>query len=68
MIARYQRLNGKDVMFLTGTDEHGQKLQESAEKAGLEPQAYVDSMVPEIKNLWELLNISYDQFIRTTDK
>ncbi|NLJ94297.1 MAG: methionine--tRNA ligase [Clostridiaceae bacterium] len=68
VIARYQRLNGKDVMFLTGTDEHGQKLQESAEKAGLEPQAYVDSMVPEIKNLWELLNISYDQFIRTTDK
>ena len=66
-IARYQRLRGKDVMFLTGTDEHGQKLQQSAEKAGLEPQAYVDDMVSEIKKLWELLNISYDQFIRTTD-
>ncbi len=67
-VARYHRLQGEDVMFLTGTDEHGQKLQLAAEKVGLEPQAYVDNMVSEIKDLWKLLDISYDQFIRTTDE
>ncbi len=66
-VARYHRLKGEDVMFLTGTDEHGQKLQEAAEKAGLSPQAYVDQMVVGIKDLWGLLNVSYDRFIRTTD-
>lgn len=66
-VARYHRLKGEDVMFLTGTDEHGQKLQEAAEKAGLSPQAYVDQMVVGIKDLWSLLNVSYDRFIRTTD-
>lgn len=66
-IARYHRLKGEDVMFLTGTDEHGQKLQSAAETRGLEPQEYVDQMVVGIKELWDLLNISYDRFIRTTD-
>jgi len=62
-IARYHRLKGKEVMFLTGTDEHGQKLQEAAAEQGLEPQEYVDQMVVGIKDLWKLLDISYDQFI-----
>lgn len=66
-IARFNRLQGKEVMFLTGTDEHGQKLELSAENAGMEPQAYVDSMLVGIIDLWEVLNISYDRFIRTTD-
>ncbi len=66
-IARYHRLKGEEVMFLTGTDEHGQKLQEAAAEQGLEPQEYVDQMVVGIKDLWKLLDISYDQFIRTTD-
>lgn len=66
-IARYQRSLGKDVMFLTGMDEHGQKIQETAEAAGLEPQEYVDNMAVGIKDLWKLMNISYDKFIRTTD-
>lgn len=67
-IARYHRLRGADVMFLTGTDEHGQKLQQAAEENGLKPQEYVDKMVVGIKDLWQLLNISYDEFIRTTDE
>lgn len=66
-IARYQRSLGKDVMFLTGMDEHGQKIQETAEAAGLKPQEYVDNMAVGIKDLWKLMNISYDKFIRTTD-
>lgn len=67
-IARYHRLRGADVMFLTGTDEHGQKLQQAAADNGLAPQEYVDQMVVGIKDLWQLLNISYDDFIRTTDE
>ncbi|HHU52918.1 MAG TPA: methionine--tRNA ligase [Clostridiaceae bacterium] len=67
-IARYHRLCGSEVMFLTGTDEHGQKLQQAAEDNGLKPQEYVDRMVVGIKDLWKLLNISYDEFIRTTDE
>lgn len=67
-IARYHRLRGADVMFLTGTDEHGQKLQQAAAENGLKPQEYVDKMVVGIKDLWQLLNISYDEFIRTTDE
>lgn len=66
-VARFQRLKGKDVMFLTGMDEHGQKIQEKAKEAGETPQAFVDRMAVGIKALWKLLNISYDRFIRTTD-
>lgn len=66
-IARYQRLNGKNVFFQTGTDEHGQKIEELAEAAGISPKAYVDGVAGEIKSLWDLMNCSYDKFIRTTD-
>jgi methionyl-tRNA synthetase len=67
-MARYKRFQGYDVMFLTGTDEHGQKIQRKAEAQGVSPQAYVDSMVVGIKELWKLLDIRYDRFIRTTDE
>ena len=67
-IARYKRFMGYDVFFQTGTDEHGQKIEEKAQKAGMEPQAYVDSVAGEIKNIWDLMNTSYDKFIRTTDR
>lgn len=66
-IARYQRLRGKDVFFLTGTDEHGIKIQQEAEKAGIEPKAYVDKVSAEVKGVWDLMNTSYNKFIRTTD-
>ena len=66
--ARFKRGLGYDVMFLTGTDEHGQKIQRIAEENGVTPKAYVDKVVEGIKELWELLNISNDKFIRTTDK
>ena len=67
-IARYKRFMGYDVFFQTGTDEHGQKIEEKAQKAGVEPQAYVDDVAGEIRNIWDLMNTSYDKFIRTTDK
>ena len=67
-IARYKRLRGYDVYFLTGTDEHGQKIQQEAENAGITPQAYVDKVAGEIKSIWDLFNVSYDKFIRTTDE
>ena len=67
-IARYKRFMGYDVFFQTGTDEHGQKIEEKAQKAGLDPQTYVDNVAGEIKNIWDLMNTSYDKFIRTTDK
>lgn len=67
VLARYKRLLGYDVHYLTGLDEHGQKIQSKAEEAGISPQAYVDEMAVGVKALWELLDISYDQFIRTTD-
>ncbi len=67
-IARYKRLRGFDVFFLTGTDEHGQKIQQEAEAAGITPQAYVDKVAGEIKSIWDLFNVSYDKFIRTTDE
>ena len=67
-IARYRRLSGDDVFFLTGTDEHGQKIQKKAEEAGVTPQEYVDTIVNNAKDLWSSLGISYDKFIRTTDK
>ena len=67
-LARWHRMLGEDVLFLTGSDEHGQKLQQAAEAQGVSPQAYVDYMVNhDIKPLWELYNIRYDRFIRTTD-
>ncbi|MBQ2816942.1 MAG: methionine--tRNA ligase [Clostridia bacterium] len=67
-MARFKRLSGYDVMFLTGTDEHGQKIERKAMDAGKTPQQYVDDIVAGIKDLWKLMNISYDDFIRTTDK
>ncbi|MBY5034012.1 methionine--tRNA ligase [Streptococcus gallolyticus] len=67
VLARYKRLMGYDVHYLTGLDEHGQKIQQKAEEAGITPQEYVDGMAKGVKELWELLDISYDQFIRTTD-
>ncbi|MGM9923334.1 MAG: methionine--tRNA ligase [Bacillus sp. (in: firmicutes)] len=66
-MARYKRLRGFDVMYLTGTDEHGQKIQRKAEEGGITPQAYVDEIVAGIKDLWKKLDISYDDFIRTTE-
>ena len=66
-IARYKRMQGYDVMFLTGTDEHGQKIEINAAKAGVTPKKYVDDIVENFKSLWKLLNISNDRFIRTTD-
>ena len=67
-MARFKRLEGYDVYFLTGTDEHGQKIQEIADKAGTDPQSYVDNIVDGIIKLWESMEISYDDFIRTTQK
>ncbi|SDB08408.1 methionyl-tRNA synthetase [Streptococcus henryi] len=67
VLARYKRLMNKDVFYLTGLDEHGQKIQTKAEEAGITPQEYVDGMAVGVKELWQLLDISYDKFIRTTD-
>ncbi|OKL35762.1 methionine--tRNA ligase [Domibacillus mangrovi] len=67
-IARYKRLRGFDVMYLTGTDEHGQKIQEKADEKGITPQQYVDEIVAGIQKLWETMHISNDDFIRTTEK
>lgn len=67
-IARYKRLKGYDVMFLTGTDEHGQKIQRKAEEKGITPKQYVDNIVSGIKDLWKLMKITNDRFIRTTDQ
>ena len=66
-MARYKRLRGYDVMYLTGTDEHGQKIQKAAEEVGKTPQVYLDEMIAGIKDLWKKLDISYDDFIRTTE-
>lgn len=66
-MARYKRLRGYDVMYLTGTDEHGQKIEDAAEEAGLTPQKYVDGMIAQIKELWKKLKITNDDFIRTTE-
>ena len=67
VLARYKRMMNCDVFYLTGLDEHGQKIQQKAEEAGITPQAYVDGMAVGVKELWQLLDISYDKFIRTTD-
>jgi len=66
-IARYKRQQGFDVFFLTGTDEHGQKIEDIAKEQGITPKAYVDTVAGEIKDIWNLMNSSYDKFIRTTD-
>lgn len=67
VVARFKRMQGFDVMFLTGTDEHGQKIADTAAEAGKSPKEYVDEIVGNIKKLWELMDITYDRFIRTTD-
>ena len=67
VLARYKRMMNYDVFYLTGLDEHGQKIQQKAEEAGITSQAYVDGMAVGVKELWQLLDISYDKFIRTTD-
>ena len=67
-MARYKRLRGYDVRFLTGMDEHGQKIQEKAEEASLPPQKYVDGIAEISKKVWDIMDISYDDFIRTTEE
>ena len=67
-IARYKRQQGYDVFFQTGTDEHGQKIELKAEEAGVTPKEFVDNVSGQIKNIWDLMNTSYDKFIRTTDE
>ncbi len=67
VVARLKRMQGMDVMFLTGTDEHGQKIEDKAKEAGVTPQKYVDDIVANFKKLWATLGISYDRYIRTTD-
>ena len=66
-IARFKRMEGRDVFFLTGTDEHGQNIARRAAEKGMQPKEYVDALYADIKKLWELMDISYDKFIRTTD-
>ena len=68
VIARYHKLKGEEVFFLTGTDEHGKKIQEIASKNGKKPKEFVDELVPKFKDAWKKLEIEYDLFIRTTDK
>ena len=67
-IARYKRSQGYDVFFQTGTDEHGQKIELKADEAGVTPKEFVDNAAGEIKRIWDLMNTSYDKFIRTTDE
>src|SRR3989338_11116360 len=67
ILARWNKLLGKEVFFLTGTDEHGKKIESAAEKAGKTPKTFVDHLIPEFKSAWKKLNIEYDRFIRTTD-
>ena len=66
-IARFKRMQGYDVFFLTGTDEHGQKIEEEAKKKNISPKQYVDGVSQELRSIWDLMNTSYDKFIRTTD-
>ena len=66
-IARYKRKQGYDVRFQTGTDEHGQKIELKAQEAGITPKEFVDGVAAEIRRIWDLMNTSYDKFIRTTD-
>ena len=66
-IARFKRMQGYDVMFLTGTDEHGLKIEQKAKSAGVAPKEYVDNIVEKFKKLWETMDISYTRYVRTTD-
>ena len=66
-VARFNKLLGKDVFFMTGTDEHGQKIAQAAKNAGKSEMEYLDEIIADAKNLWEMLDIKYDKFIRTTD-
>ena len=66
-IARNKRLEGYDVYFQTGTDEHGEKIELKAKDRGIEPQQFVDEVAGEIKTIWDLMNTTYDKFVRTTD-
>ena len=66
--ARYNKMLGKDVFFLTGTDEHGQKVEKKAAEAGVTPIQFIDPLVAGLKEIWSLLDIGYDKFIRTTDE
>ena len=67
-MTRYKKSRGYDTFFLTGTDEHGLKIEQKAEKLGMKPKEYLDGMVSDIKALWSKLDINYDKFIRTTDE
>ena len=66
-LKRFHQMLGEDVFFLTGTDEHGQKVEKEAAKRGITPLEFIDPLVAELKDMWKLLDISYDRFIRTTD-
>ena len=66
-LARYKKAKGYDVYFLTGSDEHGQKIEDRAKKAGVSPKEYVDPIIADAKDLWKELDVDYDKFIRTTD-
>ena len=66
-IARFKKMQGKDVYMLTGTDEHGEKIQQLAEESGVTPKTYVDNVAAEIKRIWDLMNVDYNYFVRTTD-
>src|SRR3990172_2577737 len=68
VLARWKRMKGEQVFFLTGTDEHGSKIAQAAEQAHCSPQEYVDRLVLDFKSLWKTLNISNDDFVRTTEK
>src|SRR3989344_9037965 len=68
VVARWNKLLGKEVFFLTGTDEHGKKIESAAKEKGKSPKEFVDNLIPEFKKAWDKLNINYNRFIRTTDK
>src|SRR5438445_1742050 len=68
VIARWNKLSGDDVFFLTGTDEHGQKIAQAAAAAGKDPKNFVDSFIPDYKHAWQVYDIKYDKFMRTTDE
>ena len=68
ILARWHKLIGDNVRFLTGTDDHGKKIAQAAEKAGKSPKKFTDDLIPKFKDAWKKLNINYDRFIRTTDK
>ncbi|MBR5619310.1 MAG: class I tRNA ligase family protein, partial [Clostridia bacterium] len=66
-LARFRRMQGYDVFFLTGTDEHGQKIEDKAKEAGVSPKEFVDEISAEVKRIWDIMNTSYDRFVRTTE-